>query len=481
MKRIEIVIPSAGESVSEGILARWLVEHGTIVQKGEPLFELETDKASLEVPSPETGVVDIRVAAESDVKIGDVVGVLEAIESDNSDDNKPIIALEQRNDSDEEEALNDGETLSPSVRRIVQEHKLDVKAIEGSGKDGRITKGDALNAVVSQRDSAADVRSQSDASAGDNASSSPKESEPARSSVAPTPTQSTQSSAGDSQSSQSSQPGAGDPHPSQLTQLSSGGSQPSQSTQSGVSVTPTQSTTQSGAGDSQRREKMSLLRRRIADNLVSSKQHSAHLTTFNEIDMGETMAIRQQYRDEFAESHGVKLGFMSFFVKAVCQALAKYPLANAHIDGDEIVYNDCCHIGVALSSPRGLMVPVIRHAEAMNFSQIEGAIVDFATRARDKKIMPDDLTGGTFTITNGGIFGSLLSTPIPNPPQSAILGMHTIKKRPIVFNDKIVARPMMYVALTYDHRILDGREAVGLLSAIKNSIEHPTRIMLGLS
>ncbi|MGM0674341.1 MAG: dihydrolipoyllysine-residue succinyltransferase [Spirochaetota bacterium] len=234
------------------------------------------------------------------------------------------------------------------------------------------------------------------------------------------------------------------------------------------------------SGERQRRVKMSSLRRRIAENLVGSKQHAAHLTTFNEVDMSEVMSLRKTYRDDFEKKYGVKLGFMSFFLKAACTALADHPEVNAFVDGEEIVYNDYYNIGVALSSERGLIVPVVRDADTKSFSEIETEILDFIERAQNRKIMPDELGGGTFTISNGGVFGSLLSTPIPNPPQTAVLGMHTIQQRPVAIDGDVAIRPMMYLALTYDHRIIDGREAVQFLVKIKDLIEDPRKMLLEL-
>lgn len=225
---------------------------------------------------------------------------------------------------------------------------------------------------------------------------------------------------------------------------------------------------------------MTTLRRRIAENLVRSKQESAHLTTFNEVDMSAVMQIRTAYREKFEKQHGVRLGFMSFFIRAAQRALQEYPAVNAYVEGDEIVFNNYCNIGVAISTDRGLLVPVIRNAENLGFAALEAMILDFATRAKEKRIMPDEFAGGTFTITNGGVFGSMLSTPIPSPPQTAVLGMHSIQKRPTVVDDQIVIRPMMYLALTYDHRVIDGREAIGFLNSIKDQIEDPTRMLLEL-
>ena len=223
---------------------------------------------------------------------------------------------------------------------------------------------------------------------------------------------------------------------------------------------------------------MSTLRRRIAENLVRSKQESAHLTTFNEVDMSAVIGMRSSYREQFEKQHGVRLGFMSFFIKAAQRALQEFPEVNAFVEGEEIVYNNFCNIGVAISTDRGLLVPVIRNVENLGFAAIERTILDFSLRAKEKRIMPDEFAGGTFTITNGGVFGSMLSTPIPSPPQTAVLGMHSIQKRAVVVQDEIVIRPMMYLALTYDHRVIDGREAIGFLNAVKSRVEDPTQLLL---
>jgi 2-oxoglutarate dehydrogenase E2 component (dihydrolipoamide succinyltransferase) len=286
--------------------------------------------------------------------------------------------------------------MSPAVRRLVAEHKLDAEAIEGTGKDGRITKADALRAAEQQE--------------------------------APV---------------QARQP----------------------------EVTGERRT---------ERVAMSRIRKRTADRLVRAKQSTAYLTTFNEIDMQKVIEIRTQYKEQFQKEHGIKIGFMSFFVKACCQALKEFPAVNTQLDGETIVYNYFYDIGVAISLDEGLIVPIIRDADMRHFADIEAAIASMAQRAKEKKLMPDELTGGTFTITNGGVFGSLLSTPIPAYPQTAILGMHAIKKRPVIIDDQITVRPMMYVALTYDHRVIDGREAVRFLARVKDFIEDPDKLLLEL-
>ncbi len=419
----DVVVPQIGESVTSGILAGWLKQDGDTVAKGDELFELETDKATMSVPSPAAGVLRISVSEDTEVSVGQSVATVDTDAAETGASAEKVTpaakaaaeapaAAEQKPAEENPTAAEDksakpassADTLSPAVRRVVSEHKLDPSSITGTGPGGRITKEDALAAA---------------------------ETPPASRPAAPATPAQTPSSGGET-------------------------------------------------GPRQRRVKMSNLRKRIAENLVRSKQGSAHLTTFNEIDMSGVMALRAQHKDRFAEKHGVKLGFMSFFVKAACNALADYPEANAFIDGTDILYNDYYNIGVALSSDKGLIVPVIRDADTKGFAAIEAEILSFIGKAKEKRLSPDELTGGTFTISNGGVFGSMLSTPIPSPPQTAVLGMHAIQKRAVVVNDQIVIRPMMYLALTYDHRIIDGREAVGLLNRIKEQIEDPTQMLLDL-
>ncbi len=424
----DVVVPEVGESVSSGILASWLKEDGETVSEGDELFELETDKATLAVPAPADGVLSIQVAEDTEVQVGQTVGVVDsegtaggggsASTAAGTDTEAPPADTAPANTAGAEaagaktaggpsEADLDG--LSPAVRRIVTENNLDVSAISGSGKGGRILKEDALKAVE--------------------AGTAGREAAPAK-------------------------------QPKPAPERKAAPAVPS--------------------NERQRRVKMSTLRKRIAENMVASKQNAAHLTTFNEVDMSPVSSLRKSYRDEFEQKYGVKLGFMSFFVKAACAALAEFPEVNAFVDGEEIVYNDYYNIGVALSSERGLIVPVLRDAEAKSFAEIEQQILDFIQRAQDRKIMPDELGGGTFTISNGGVFGSMLSTPIPNPPQTAVLGMHSIQQRPVAVNGEVVIRPMMYLALTYDHRIIDGREAVLFLGKIKGLIEDPRKMLLDI-
>ncbi len=392
----EIKVPSVGESITSGVIVSWLKHNGDKVEEGDILFELETDKAVLEIPSTGAGILEIVVEEGMEVLIGQTVAMLEpgGVEKQTvtpTPQQKPA-AVEQKNFSP---------VLSPAVRRIVAEHKLDPKTIKGTGKGGRITKADALLAVEQQNTS---VR-------------------------APTV------------------------------------------------AAPKEQTTEERRSE---RVPMSTIRRKTAERLVQATQSSAYLTTFNEIDMQKVIDIRTHYKTEFEKEHGIKIGFMSFFVKACCQALKEFSSVNTQIEGSDIIYKYFYDIGVAISIEQGLIVPSIRNADKLHFAEIEQMIASLATRARDKKLLPDELTGGTFTITNGGVFGSLLSTPIPAFPQTAILGMHAIKKRPVVVDDQIMIRPMMYVALTYDHRVIDGREAVGFLARIKDFIEEPDKLLLEL-
>lgn len=423
----DVVVPEVGESVSSGILASWLKADGETVSEGDELFELETDKATLAVPAPADGVLSIQVAEDTEVQVGQTVGVVDSEGQAAGGGSAGSTAETDTEAAGADTATRAGaaaagpseddlDGLSPAVRRIVAENNLDVSAISGSGKGGRILKEDALKAAEAQK-------------AGGGSAAAAREAAPAK------------------------QP------------------QPAPERKAAPAVP---------SNERQRRVKMSTLRKRIAENMVASKQNAAHLTTFNEVDMSPVSSLRKSYRDEFEQKYGVKLGFMSFFVRAACAALAEFPEVNAFIDGEEIVYNDYYNIGVALSSERGLIVPVLRDAEAKSFAEIEQQILDFIQRAQDRKIMPDELGGGTFTISNGGVFGSMLSTPIPNPPQTAVLGMHSIQQRPVAVNGEVVIRPMMYLALTYDHRIIDGREAVLFLGKIKGLIEDPRKMLLDI-
>lgn len=411
-----VEVPQVGESISEGILATWFVADGAAVSEGDQLFELETDKATMSIPAPASGVIAIQTPADTEVSVGMVVATIdsEAAASTASAAEEQSAAPEPGDDPPD--SSSDSESpVSPAVRRILSESGLDAAtvsaAVTPSGKDGRLTKGDVERYL--KQDAA-------------------EESKPAA--------------------------------------AASGAAPPA----------PPAPPAAPAAQGTQERKRMSMIRKKIAENLVRSKQESAHLTTFNEVDMSAIMAIRSTYRDAFEKTHGVRLGFMSFFIKAAQRALVQYPAVNAFVDGTDILYNHFYNIGVALSTDAGLIVPVIRDVEQRSFAEIERMIVDFATRAKARQVMPDEFQGGTFTITNGGVFGSMLSTPIPSPPQTAVLGMHSIDKRAVVRNDEIVIRPMMYVALTYDHRVIDGKEAIGFLNHIKRQVEDPTQQLLEL-
>lgn len=405
----QIKVPTLGESVSEAIVAKWLKKEGEAVAVDEPIVELETDKVTLEVNAPTAGVVSIIQVKEGEtVEVGAILG--EIGEGDVSNQNaKPAAAEAKTETKTETTAASKGadksEELSPAVRKMVGDNNIDPSKIDGTGKDGRVTKGDVINFMEGGAAKTA----------------------PASVPAAPT-----------------LQPAA----PRALK-------------------------------DREERVRMTKLRQTIANRLKEAQHTAAILTTFNEIDMTAAMEMRKTYKDAFEKKHGVKLGFMSIFVKAAVQALKEFPAVNAEIDGTDIIYKNYYDIGVAVSTPQGLVVPVLRDADQQNFADIERNIGDYATRARDGKLTMDEMTGGTFTITNGGVFGSLMSTPILNRPQVGILGMHKIQMRPMVMPDgSIQARPMMYVALSYDHRIIDGRESVSFLVKIKDAIEDPQRLLL---
>ena len=432
---VDVKVPVLAESVPDATLLEWRKQPGDAVDKDEILIELETDKVVLEVPAPETGVL-----AEILKHTGDTVlsqEVLARIEPGAGAPARPLELVPEVEKpaapSAQPAATAGSERLSPAVRRLVAEHDLDASAIAGTGRDGRITK--------------ADVLAHLEASASTETAAAPAESAPASGA--------TGVAAGDAAPSPASAP----PMPA-----------------------PARTDSEPGApvpgNRSERREPMSRLRRRIAERLVEAQHTAAILTTFNEVDMQPVMALRTRHKERFERRHGVRLGFMSFFARAAVQALGRFPAVNARIDGGDIVYHDYCDIGVAVGSPRGLVVPILRNVESMSFADIESRIAEFGAKARDGTLSIDEMSGGTFTISNGGVFGSLLSTPILNPPQSGILGMHKTEQRPVVVDGEIVVRPMMYVALSYDHRIIDGREAVQFLVCVKEAIEDPARLLL---
>ena len=401
-------VPSPGESISEVEIASWLVADGDYVEKDQAIAEVDSDKATLELPAEESGVISLKAAEGDVVKVGQVVCLIDT-SAEKPAGSAPVKVVEKAVEEvkaapvektqapnpapvNEKGSYANG-TPSVAAAKIMVENGVSASKVPASGKDGRITKQDVLAALSA-----------------------------------------------------------------------------------GISADAIQGW---GGTREQTREKMSMLRRKIAERLVSVKKETAMLTTFNEVDMKPIMDLRAKYKDSFAKFHEVNLGFMSFFTKAVTEALNLFPSVNGQIDGNEIVYHNYADIGIAVSSPKGLMVPIVRNAEQMSLAEIEREIKRLAIKARDGKITPDDMTNGTFTITNGGVFGSMLSTPIINPPQSAILGMHNIVERPVAINGKVEIRPIMYVALSYDHRIIDGKESVGFLVKVKEMLENPERMLFG--
>jgi len=404
-----------GESITGGILASWRVKDGDVVQRDQVLFELETDKITSEGLADAAGRISLKVPEGEEVTIGQVVAEIDesaagagAAAPAPAQEAKPPEAQKQT------QAEHAGAALSPAVRRLAEETGVDPSGLQGSGKAGRVTKGDMLSAAEQQK--------------GTNASPSTREEKPAAA--------------------------------------------------SSPSAAPATSPASREGRTS--RKKLSPLRQRIAQRLVSAQQSAALLTTFNEVDMSAVRDLRAKYQEQFVAKHGIKLGFMSFFIKATVHALKEVPAINAQLEGDTLIQNNFFDIGVAVSTEKGLLVPVLKDCDSLNLAQIEKGLGAFAKKARDGKIQISDLEGGVFTISNGGVFGSLLSTPIINPPQSGILGMHTIQERPVAVNGQVVIRPMMYLALTYDHRIVDGREAVSFLVKIKQAIEDPARLLLDI-
>lgn len=416
---VEIVVPQAGESITEAMIGQWFKADGALVEKDEPLLEFETDKSNLELVAERSGRLSIRVAAGQVVRVGQVVGTIESPqESPAPSDRTPVPA----SDAPPHSAPP---LVMPAAARLAADKGVDPALLTGSGRGGRVLKEDVQRALVQQTDSPP---------AADRASAAKAEARP---------------------------PAAPQSPAAVIAPVASGSPAP---------VSPR----------GMRRVPMSMLRRRVAQRLVEAQHTAAILSTFNEVDMSALMDLRARYGEAFQKRHGNKLGFMSFFVKACVEALKAIPEINAQIEDQTIVYRDFCDIGVAVGTERGLVVPVIRDAHLLSLAQIEQVIADYAVKARNGRISLDDLSGGTFTISNGGVYGSLLSTPILNPPQSGILGMHKIEKRPVVVNDQIAIRPMMYVALSYDHRIVDGKEAVTFLVRVKETLEDPARLLLEL-
>ena len=406
---IQIKVPAMGESVTEATVARWFKKEGDAVSRDEPVLELETDKVTVEVPAPADGAIEsISVQAGATVQVGAVLGAIaegqKGTPSATAATRNPDAAApkaEAPKPAPPRAASESNVPAMPSVRRIAEESGVDPAQVSGTGKDGRVTKGDMLEAL---------------------------EARAAQRATTPAPVE--------------------------------------------IPSSPR------ARADREERVKMSRLRRTIALRLKESQNTAAQLTTFNEVDMSDVMRLRAEYKDSFEKKHGVRLGFMGFFVKACIAALKELPNVNAEIEGDDIVYKNYYDIGVAVSTERGLVVPVVRDADELSLAQIEAAIADFGAKARDNKLKLEELQGGTFTITNGGVFGSLMSTPILNAPQSGVLGMHKIQQRPVAIDGKVEIRPMMYLALSYDHRLIDGREAVTFLVRVKENLEDPQRLLL---
>jgi 2-oxoglutarate dehydrogenase E2 component (dihydrolipoamide succinyltransferase) len=501
----ELIVPPLGESVSEATVARWLKKTGESVKIDDPVVELETDKVTLEVNAPASGVLERIIAPEGTlVSVGKVLGIIGTDAAlQNTVSSQPqfqhqsqqhfqphpqqqpqqaqyqpqshpsasggtFVPAQQERISSSLISPQESPVASPAARKILEETSIHLQAVQGTGPGGRITKSDvyqfAANHLSASAPSQATPPSQLSQSSG-----LAELSEPSGVSGALGV-----SGASDVSGASGTTPGVS--VPSVEPAVSQGSSQ---TMTYGNRMTPLASR-QIQVAQPEERVRMSRLRQRIAERLKEAQNTAAMLTTFNEIDMSHVMATRDSYREKFEKRFGIKLGFMSFFVKAAVSALKEIPAVNAEIDGDEIVYKNYYDIGVAVSAPQGLVVPVVRDADHLNFAEIEMMIGQLSEKARTGKLSMEDLNGGTFTITNGGVFGSLMSTPILNPPQSGILGMHKIQQRPVVVGDRIESRPMMYVALTYDHRVIDGREAVTFLVRIKENIEDPQRILLGI-
>jgi len=422
---VDVKVPSVGESVTEVTIANWVKKEGDYAEMDDVLCEIESDKASFELNAEEDGVLHIEVEEGKTVQVGDKVATIDTEaeapegrqqeeETQEKPEAKSAASVTQPKEQEESQNYATG-TPSPAAKKIMDEEGIKPEQVEGTGKDGRITKEDAQKAVAQK--------------------SAPKEA-PSKS---PEP-----------QTDGKKQEKPPEPPKPQI--------------QDGSRETTT--------------ENMSTLRKTIARKLVSAKNDTAMLTTFNEVDMSYLMEVRKKYKDSFQEKYDVNLGFMSFFAKAICQAMKEFSSVNAIIDGEEVKYHHYVDLGIAVSTPRGLVVPVIRNAESMSFADLEKSVIYFAQKARDNKITIDEMQGGTFSITNGGVFGSMLSTPILNPPQSAILGMHRIVERPVAVNGEVKIRPIMYIALSYDHRIVDGKESVSFLYRVKELVEDPNRLLL---
>jgi 2-oxoglutarate dehydrogenase E2 component (dihydrolipoamide succinyltransferase) len=452
---VEIRVPSLGESVTEATVAKWFKQVGEPVNADEPIVELETDKVTLEFNAPASGTLsEIVVDAGGEVEVGALLGTI-------AQDGASERPAAPRRAPPAEPAADGGNgrdagALSPAVRKLLEEHGLDPATIPASGPKGNLTKGDVLAAVETR------LRSKA-------APAPAAESRPARTD---------QAEAAPSPAARAAPAAPPPPEPEAAAPATAARAPEPELPSLPAPAARMHAAQPRPATGREERVKMTRLRRRIAERLKEAQNTAAILTTFNEADMSAVMALRQRYRDTFEQRHGIRLGFMSFFVKASINALQAFPAVNAEIDGDEIVYKHHYDIGVAVGTPSGLVVPVVRDADQLGFAELEKTIGELGVRARDGKLAMEDLMGGTFTISNGGVYGSLMSAPILNPPQVGILGMHKIQERPVVVKGEIAIRPMMYLALSYDHRIVDGREAVGFLVRVKDCIEAPERLML---
>ncbi|MDA0333725.1 MAG: 2-oxoglutarate dehydrogenase complex dihydrolipoyllysine-residue succinyltransferase [bacterium] len=451
---VDVEIPELGESVSEVTVLEWLRGEGDYVDKDEPICVLETDKANVDLPAPTAGILRQLRKVDETLTVGEVLAQIEAgvrpeTPADATVIDPPAAAVaaavvppqaDETEEADAESSAVDLAELSPAVRRLVEENDLDATQIVGTGRSGRLIKQDILAYLKERQNDARDSLAKSAAAApAISRSVPPPRPEPARPTESGTETRT---------------------------------EAPAETPAEAPAIRP------AAAVGGERREPMSRMRKRIGQRLTEAQHTAAMLTTFNEVDLTEVMALRKRHKERFQEKHGVSLGLMSFFSRATILALQDHPAVNASIDGDDIVYHDYVNLGIAVSSDRGLLVPIVRQAQSLSMAGVEAEIKRLALAARDNKLALDELSGGTFTITNGGVFGSMMSTPILTPPQSGILGMHGIKERPIAVDGQVVIRPMMYLALTYDHRLVDGEQSVKFLVRIKDLLEDPARLML---
>jgi 2-oxoglutarate dehydrogenase E2 component (dihydrolipoamide succinyltransferase) len=431
---MEIRVPEVGESVREALLAKWFKKDGESVKKDEALCEIETDKITLDINADAAGVLSITVAEGTTVPVGTVIGSIGEQQAAAAGTPPATAAAPQSPAQAAAESMPAAST--PAARREMREQGIDPATVVGTGKGGRITLDDLFSGIAEKSQQGT-------------AKQTPPADAPAA--AAPSPPQST---------------------------VAAPGPPPLAATPAGVAGTVRSEEAPRYTAEREERRAMSPIRKRIAERLVAVRRETAMLTTFNEADLSHINALRDKYRDQFQKRHGVKLGFMPFFVKACCEALREFPSVNASIDGDNIVYHHYYDIGIAVGGDKGLVVPILRNADRLHLHEVEQAIDDFGEKIKTNRLAISDLEGGTFTISNGGVYGSMLSTPILNPPQSGVLGMHAIQERPVVRDGQIVIRPMMYLALSYDHRIIDGREAVGFLKKVKEYIEEPEELLL---